>query len=254
MLLHAGRRKSKHHKVGKQRIQRTRLSSEFEIALTFLSAFLVATLIMPVAKAASFRWGIVAQPSSDRPHQKPTALLGGVAVLAGFVVAIGLVGVLTGLPPHSIPWLTGFAVAMCVVGLLDDIVDLRPRHKLMLELAAIFVLVWWGPQLDFFPYKAVNIALTVFWLVTATNAFNLIDGIDGLAAGVGIVSALSIATVAGLHEHSGTMVAALAIAGALAGFMVFNFPPASVFMGDEGALAVGLVLGVLSIQGSRFGE
>jgi UDP-GlcNAc:undecaprenyl-phosphate/decaprenyl-phosphate GlcNAc-1-phosphate transferase len=230
------------------------LTTEFEIALTFLSAFLVATVLMPAAKAASLRWGIVAQPSSDRPHQKPTALLGGVAVLAGFVVAIRLVGILTGLPPHSIPWLAGFAVAMCVVGLLDDIIDLRPRHKLMLELAAICVLVWWGPQLDFFPYKTVNIALTVFWLVTATNAFNLIDGIDGLAAGVGIVAALSIATVAGLHQHSGTMIAALSIAGALAGFMVFNFPPASVFMGDEGALAVGLVLGVLSIQASRFGE
>ena len=129
------------------------MTTEFEIALTLLSAFLVATVLMPVAKAASFRWGIVAQPSSDRPHQKPTALLGGVAVLAGFVAAIGFVGVLTGLPSHSIPWLAGFAVAMCVVGLLDDIVDLRPRHKLMLELAAICVLVWWGPQLDFFPYK-----------------------------------------------------------------------------------------------------
>jgi UDP-GlcNAc:undecaprenyl-phosphate GlcNAc-1-phosphate transferase len=230
------------------------LTTEFEIALTLLSAFLVATVLMPVAKAASFRWGIVAQPSSDRPHQKPTALLGGVAVLAGFVAAIVFVGVLTGLPPHSIPWLAGFAVAMCVVGLLDDIIDLRPRHKLMLELAAICVLVGWGPQLDFFPYKAVNILLTVFWLVTATNAFNLIDGIDGLAAGVGIVAALSIATVAGLHQHTGTMLAALSIAGALAGFMVFNFPPASVFMGDEGALAVGLVLGVLSIQGSLHGE
>jgi UDP-GlcNAc:undecaprenyl-phosphate GlcNAc-1-phosphate transferase len=143
---------------------------------------------------------------------------------------------------------------MCLVGLLDDIVDLRPRHKFMLELAAICVLVWWGPHVDFFPYRAANIALTIFWLITATNAFNLIDGVDGLAAGVGIVAALSIATVAGLHQHNGTMVAALAIAGALAGFMIFNFPPASVFMGDEGALAVGLVLGVLSIQASRWGE
>ena len=175
-------------------------------------------------------------------------------MLAGFLVAIGLIGIVSGRPSHSIPWLAGFAVAMCVVGLLDDIVDLRPRHKLILELAAICVLVWWGPQLDFFPYRAVNIALTIFWLVTATNAFNLIDGIDGLAAGVGIVAALSIATVAGLHQHSGTMIAALAVAGALSGFMVFNFPPASIFMGDEGALAVGLLLGVLSIQGSRAGE
>src|SRR3984885_5658153 len=210
--------------------------------------------MMPVAKAASTYFGILAQPSADRPHEKPTALLGGLAVMTGFVVAIGFVGIISGLPYHSIPWLAGFAVAMCLVGLLDDIVDLQPRYKLMLEVAAICVLVWWGPHLDFFPYNAVNIALTIFWLVTATNAFNLIDGIDGLAAGVGIVAALSIATVAGLHQHSGTMIAALAIAGALAGFMVFNFPPASVFMGDEGALAVGLVLGVLSIQGSHFGE
>ena len=230
------------------------MTTEFEIALTLLSAFLVATAMIPVAKAASLYFGILARPSIDRPHKQPTALLGGVAVLAGFVVAIGLVGRLSGLPYHTIPWLAGFALAMCLVGLLDDIVDLRPRHKLILELAAISVLVWWGPQLDFFPYHAVNIALTIFWLVTATNAFNLIDGIDGLAAGVGIVAALSIAIVAGVHQHNGTMVAALAIAGALAGFMVFNFPPATVFMGDEGALAVGLVLGVMSIQASHFGE
>src|SRR5208282_6790655 len=210
--------------------------------------------MMPVAKAASFRFGVVAQPSSDHPHSKPTAVLGGLAVMAGFVAAIGFVGVVSGLPYHSIPWLAGFAVAMCLVGLLDDIVDLRPRNKLLLELVAICMLVWWGPHLDFFPYDPLNIALTIFWLVTATNAFNLIDGIDGLAAGVGIVAALSIATVAGLHQHSGTMLSALAIAGALAGFMVFNFPPASVFMGDQGALAVGLVLGVLSIQASRYGE
>ena len=210
--------------------------------------------MMPFAKAASLYFGIVAHPSSDRPHEKPTALLGGLAVMVAFVAAVGFVGIVSGLPYHTIPWLTGFAVAMCLVGLLDDIVDLRPRNKLLLELAAICMLVWWGPHLDFFPYDPLNIALTIFWLVTATNAFNLIDGIDGLAAGVGIVAALSIATVAGLHQHAGTMIAALAIAGSLAGFMVFNFPPASVFMGDEGALAVGLVLGILSIQGSHFGE
>ena len=174
--------------------------------------------------------------------------------MAGLIAAIGFVGVLSGLPYHSLPWLAGFAVAMCLVGLLDDIVDLRPRNKLILELAAICILGGWGPQLDILPYQPLNIALTIFWLITATNAFNLIDGIDGLAAGVGIVAALSIATVAGLHQHAGTMVVALALAGALAGFMVFNFPPASIFMGDEGALAVGLVLGVLSIQASRYGE
>jgi UDP-GlcNAc:undecaprenyl-phosphate/decaprenyl-phosphate GlcNAc-1-phosphate transferase len=210
--------------------------------------------MMPLAKAASFRFGILANPSWDRPHLTPTALLGGLAVIAGLVVTIGLVGILSGLPHHSIPWLAGFAVTMCVVGLIDDIVDLRPRTKFMLELAAICLVVWSGTRLDFFPYEPLNVALTIFWLATATNAFNLIDGVDGLAAGVGILAALSIAVVAGLHQHTGTMLVSLALAGSLAGFMIFNFPPASVFMGDEGALAIGLVLGVLSIQGSRFGD
>src|SRR5260370_22752156 len=130
--------------------------------------------MMPVEKAASIRLGIVARPSSDCPHKQPTALLGGLAVLAGFVVAIGLVGILSGLPYHTIPWLAGFALAMCLVGLLDDIVDLKPRHKLMLELAAISVLVWWGPQLDFFPYHAFNITLTILLLSTPTTPFTLI--------------------------------------------------------------------------------
>jgi UDP-GlcNAc:undecaprenyl-phosphate/decaprenyl-phosphate GlcNAc-1-phosphate transferase len=230
------------------------LTTGSEIALTPFIAFIVAAAMMPVAKAASIRFGVLARPSSDRPHEKPTALLGGLAVMLGFVAAIGFVGVMSGLPYHSLPWLAAFAIAMCLVGLLDDIVDLSPRQKLILELAAISVLVWWGPHLDFLPYQPLNIAITIFWLVTATNAFNLIDGIDGLAAGVGIVAALSIAIVAALHQHDGTMVVGLALAGALAGFMIFNFPPATVFMGDEGALAVGLVLGVLSIQASRFGE
>jgi len=230
------------------------LTTGLEIALTPLAAFLIAAAMMPLAKIASFRFGILAQPSSDHPHSTPTAVLGGLAVVAGLVAAIAFIGILAGLPHHNIPWLAGFAVAMCMVGLLDDIVDLRPRHKFMLELAAICALVLWGPRLDFFPYVPINVALTVFWLISATNAFNLIDGVDGLAAGVGIVAALSIAIVAGLHRHDGTMLVALALAGSLAGFMIFNFPPASVFMGDEGALAVGLVLGVLSIQGSHFGE
>jgi len=230
------------------------LTTEFEIAVAPISAFLVAAAMMPVAKAAGVHFGIVSSPSSDRPHAKPTALLGGLAVVAGFIAAIGFVGILLGLPYHSLPWLASFAVAMCLVGLLDDIVDLRPRNKLLLELAAICILGGWGPQLDFLPYQPLNVALTICWLITATNAFNLIDGVDGLAAGVGIVAALSIAAVAGLHHHEGTMLVALALAGALGGFMVFNFPPASVFMGDEGALAVGLVLGVLSIQASHYGE
>jgi UDP-GlcNAc:undecaprenyl-phosphate GlcNAc-1-phosphate transferase len=180
--------------------------------------------------------------------------LGGIAIIGGFAVAIALLCNLSNWPQDKLVWLTVFAFAMFCVGLVDDIVELRPRYKLVLELAAISLLGVWGPQLDLLPYQWANIALTIFWLLVATNAFNLIDGLDGLAVGVGVIAAASIAIVAALHQHYATMSAALALSGAMAGFLVFNFPPASIFMGDEGALTVGLILGVLSIQASHTGE
>src|SRR5438128_2465920 len=180
--------------------------------------------------------GAFAKPSTDRNHSKPTPQLGGIAIIGGFVVAIGLLCNLSNWPQDKLMWLTAFSVAMFSVGLLDDLVELRPRYKVALELIAISLLGVWGPQLDLLPYEWANIALTILWLLAATNAFNLIDGLDGLAAGVGMLAATSIAIVAALHQHQATMAAALALSGAMAGFLVFNFPPASIFMGDEGAL------------------
>ncbi len=210
--------------------------------------------MVPAAKAFALKFGIVARPSNDRPHATTTPQFGGVAIIAGFVVAVALSVNPAGLLDQRLYWLIVFAGAMFVVGLVDDIADLRPRQKLGLELAAIGLLGLWGPQLDVLPNHAANVVLTILWLLAATNAFNLIDGLDGLASGVGIVAAVSIAAVAGLHGHHGTMVAALALAGALSGFLLFNFPPASIFMGDAGALTVGLILGALSIQASHVNE
>jgi len=225
-----------------------------EIGLVPLVAFVVAWALVPLAKRIAVRMGAFARPSTDRTHSKPMPQLGGIAIIGAFVVSIGLLCNLSNWPQDKLLWLTAFSFAMFCVGLLDDLVELRPRYKLVLELAAISLLGAWGPQLDFLPYHSANIALTILWLLTATNAFNLIDGLDGLAAGVCIVAATSIAIVAALHQHGATMVAALALSGAMAGFLVFNFPPASMFMGDEGALTVGLILGVLSIQASHAGE
>ena len=228
----------------------------FEIALVPLVAFLLAFAIMPFAKLAAVRAGIVVMPSTDRPHSKPTPMLGGIAIIASFVATISIFTKLFDIhpPEQRLLWLVVGSVAMFLVGLWDDVVELRPRYKLGLELVAISVLAGWGPQLDIFSSQWANVILTAFWLLVATNAFNLIDGLDGLAAGVGIVTAVAVAAVAGLHSHDVTMMVALAMAGSLGGFLVFNFPPASIFMGDEGALAIGLIFGVLSIQASHAGD
>jgi UDP-GlcNAc:undecaprenyl-phosphate GlcNAc-1-phosphate transferase len=218
------------------------------------TALVVAVALIPVLNRLAFRFEIVAKPSPDRPHAKPTPLLGGVAIMAGFGLAIWLFGSTISVPHLRMTWMLTFAAALFAVGLVDDIAELRPRVKLGWQVVIIVLFAAWGPQLDLLPYHWTNVALTIFWLVTTTNAFNLIDGLDGLAAGVGIISSLTVAAVAGLHGHTVTMIAAASLAGALGGFLLFNLPPASTFMGDEGALSVGLILGILSIQASHAGE
>jgi len=237
---------------GRKRIQKD-LPLDREIGFTPLVAFVVVLATVPFAKAAGARLGIVAQPSADRPHSKPIPILGGVAIVTGFVVAITLASDFSKLP-RTLLWLIAITFAMFLVGLVDDLVELRPRRKLLLEFLAIGLLALWGPRLDLLPFQWANLALTILWLMTAANAFNLIDGLDGLAAGVGMVASLGVAAVAALHQHQVTMLAAVALSGALAGFMVFNYSSASIFMGDQGALTVGLILGVLSIQVSHSGE
>jgi UDP-GlcNAc:undecaprenyl-phosphate GlcNAc-1-phosphate transferase len=222
--------------------------------LAMSTALVVAVALIPVLNRLAFRFEIVAKPSPDRPHAKPTPLLGGVAIMAGFALAIWLFGSSISVPHLRMAWVLAFSAALFAVGLADDIIELRPRVKLGWQVVIIALFAAGGPQLDLLPYHWTNVALTIFWLVTTTNAFNLIDGLDGLAAGVGILSSLTVAAIAGLHGHEVTMIAAASLAGALGGFLWFNLPPASTFMGDEGALSVGLILGILSIQASHVGE
>jgi UDP-GlcNAc:undecaprenyl-phosphate/decaprenyl-phosphate GlcNAc-1-phosphate transferase len=222
--------------------------------LAMFTAMGAAVVLMPLLNMLAFRFGIVAQPSPDRPHSIPTPLLGGVAIMAGFALAIRLFGSSMSVPHLRMTWMLTFAALLFTVGFVDDIAELRPRVKLGWQIVIIVMFAAWGPQLDLLPYHWTNVALTIFWLVTTTNAFNLIDGLDGLAAGVGIFAALAIAAIAGLHGRELTMIAAASLAGALGGFLLFNLPPASTFMGDEGALSVGLILGILSIQASHAGE
>ncbi len=225
----------------------------FATLLAMSTALVVAATLIPFLNRLAFRFGIVAKPAPDRQHAKATPLLGGVAIMAGFALAICLFGSSIAFPHLRIAWMLTFAALLFAVGLVDDIVELRPRVKLFSQVVIIVLFAAWGPQLDLLPYHWMNVALTIFWLLTTTNAFNLIDGLDGLAAGVGNLSALSVAAIAGLHGHQATMVAAASLAGALGGFLLFNLPPASTFMGDEGALSVGLILGILSIQASHSG-
>ena len=140
--------------------------------LAMFTAMGVAVALIPSLNRLAFRFGIVAKPGPDRPHATATPLLGGVAIMAGFALAIWLFGSSIAIPNLRLAWMFTFAALLFAVGLVDDTVELRPRVKLFLQVVIIVLFAAWGPELDLLPYHWMNVALTIFWLVTTTNAFN----------------------------------------------------------------------------------
>jgi UDP-GlcNAc:undecaprenyl-phosphate GlcNAc-1-phosphate transferase len=200
------------------------------------------------------RSGVMVAPAVDRWHWEPKPLLGGAGIAFAFIASLLVFcpGPLLG--SSRAVWLSACAASLFLIGLVDDVVDLIPSVKFMLQLAAVATLAAWGPRFDLFNNNAANFLLTIFWLLTAANAFNFIDGLDGLAAGVGVMATIGIAVIAGLHHEDLLTTRALILGAALLAFLMYNFAPATIFMGDSGALSVGLLLGVFSIDASHAGE
>ncbi len=224
----------------------------------FLVALVVTAGSVPLARWLSFRVGVVDVPGGRHRHDQPTALLGGLALLLGFALAIGLFGRGIG------DWaeLVGIAVAVVVLFALDDREGLPAWTKLVLQTAGALVVAWgFGITITTVHLPGVvwtlgwlAIPLTVVWLVGMQNSINLLDGVDGLAAGVvGIVAAiLMVAAVDRLGRNPGqpeVIMLSAALIGACLGFLAFNFAPARIFMGDSGAHLLGLLIGIISIVG-----
>ncbi len=188
-------------------------------------------------------------------------MFGGVAVYLAMVFGLFLTtnGLLTAVDPHARLAAVVLVVAglVCAIGCVDDFWDLAPRFKLLLQVGASLIVVatgYWVDRLVVFGYPIelgyLGIPLTVCWLVGSINALNLLDGMDGLASVVGLTTAMMMAMIATISGHPHVAMIALVLAGALAGFLVFNLPPASIYLGDSGSMVIGLVVGILGMQGS----
>jgi UDP-GlcNAc:undecaprenyl-phosphate GlcNAc-1-phosphate transferase len=228
----------------------------------------LALLLTPLVRALAPRFGLVDHPDGKRKtHARPTPVGGGVAVLVATsgALAIGLAatgGFDDACGSHG-EFLLGLFVAgtiICVVGLADDLWGLRGRHKVLGQLVAIVVVMYAGvvvERIQLFNWcqelGLLAIPFTVFWLLGAINSLNLMDGMDGLLGCVGTIISLAIAVMAVLSNSWVVACLAVALAGALLGFLRYNFPPASIFLGDAGSMLIGLVLGVLAIRGALKG-
>ncbi len=227
-------------------------------AVTAVAAMVLTALV----RAAAWRWRVVDRPDGKRKfHHGRVPLWGGVAVYLALV--LGLLAAMS-LPSLAGPALRSLAAALipagglaCFFGALDDLWHFASRTKLALQFLAVLPVVaagFWIDRIVAFGYPItlgwLGVPLTILWLLGCINALNLIDGMDGLASIVGLSAAAMMSIIAVSMGNNHVAVIALVLAGALAGFLVYNFPPASIFLGDSGSTMIGLVLGILGIQGA----
>ena len=234
----------------------------------FGSALALCLLLTPLVRLIALRWGLVDEPDGRRKiHARPIPIAGGVAVLLTAGVVLAATFALGGPWRDAVGdrWLTlaGLAAAACViavVGVTDDYVGLRGRHKLVWQLVAVSIVIACGVEVrniglfgQTFDLGPLAIPFTVFWLLGAINSLNLIDGMDGLLGCVGSIICGCLAAMALMNGHFHVAAIAAAMAGSLLGFLCFNFPPATIFLGDCGSMLIGLVVGVLAIESSLKG-
>lgn len=198
----------------------------------------VAALLTLAVRSLAIKYDLVARPKSDRWHKRPTAMLGGIAIFAATVVMYGL------LVPHTVESLIVLAAAsfLFLVGLIDDILNIKPYQKLIGQLIGAAFVVSFGLKVPLTGFELIDIWITVFWLVGITNAVNLLDNMDGLAAGITAIGAFSLAMGFYSNGQTNEVLFASVFIGALVGFLIFNFNPASIFMGDCGSMFIGFLL------------
>ena len=242
-----------------------------DIAIAFLLAFITAFVITPYSIRLAKKVGAVDYPNDRRVNKKPMPRLGGIAVIAGFLVS-AIYLIITMRIENNIDFITdglgkkllGFLFGAMVLGItcyIDDVKGISPLVKLAGQLIAAIIVVSCGVRIDNFtiPFKensimineVISYILTIGWIVGITNAINLIDGLDGLSSGISVISAISLLVIFVLNGSSLiSIVLITALAGALVGFLPFNFTPAKTFLGDTGSNFLGFSLSVISILGS----
>ena len=227
------------------------------IFIIFLTAFVIALAVTPLAIRVAPKIGAVDIPKDDRRmHTKTMPRFGGIAIYAGSIIAMALL-----LPSATDDRIIGIwigATLIFLMGVIDDIKGLSAKAKLIGQILCAVILFLSDVRISFitnpidgqlilFP-TAVSLIVTVLWIVGISNTINLIDGLDGLAAGVSLIATCVIAYIAYIHGRYEITMAFMAIAGSCLGFLPFNFHPAKIFMGDGGALYLGFMIASISVM------
>ncbi|MCI3921372.1 undecaprenyl/decaprenyl-phosphate alpha-N-acetylglucosaminyl 1-phosphate transferase [Paenibacillus sp. TRM 82003] len=233
---------------------------DYVYGLGFFVALLLALGVTPAVKRFAIKVGAVDAPNQRKVHTRIMPRLGGLAIYLAFVAALLVaLPLIQGEKPHVIWGLLLGGTIVTIVGALDDRFDLSPKVKLLGQIVAASIVVSFGVKVDFvtLPFGDgtqmgwLSIPITIFWIVGVTNAINLIDGLDGLAAGVSAIATGTIFVLALIMGNVTVALLAAVLLGSILGFLFFNFHPAKIFMGDSGALFLGFSLATLSVLGFK---
>ena len=214
--------------------------------LVFAGALLIAFGATPLARRIAPRLGVMDIPGPRKVHARPMPLLGGAAIVLASIATLlifenrfefqQLIGILFG------------AAWVSLLGIFDDRWGLRPILKLLGQVLAAGILIVSGVKVQVFPIEIINIGVTLLWVVGLTNSLNLLDNMDGLSGGVAAVGAAFFMVMAAVSKQTYVAALSAALLGAALGFLIYNFNPASIFMGDTGSLFLGYMLAAIGIK------
>jgi UDP-GlcNAc:undecaprenyl-phosphate/decaprenyl-phosphate GlcNAc-1-phosphate transferase len=233
-----------------------------DLALGFAVTLISTLVLVPLVSRYAIQAGLYDAPGHRKIHQYPVPRLGGVAIFASFIIGLGVVGAFGHSPTvfllgkGNLGLLAG-GTLIFLLGLLDDLVNLSPYVKLSGQFIAALVAFGMGVNIDaldlpgslLLVLNVFSLPVTLMWLVGISNAVNFIDGLDGLAGGVGMFAAMTLAVVAIFTGQPQVAMLSLLLCASCLGFLVYNTHPARIFMGDSGALFIGFTLACLSILG-----
>ena len=216
------------------------------LEIAVLVAFAISLAGTYLVRNAALRLQWLDHPSQRKMHTNPIPVLGGIAIYIAFLITFLLTNSRQVLE-EGIIVLIG-ATLLLVVGVIDDQRGLRPRTKLLAQVAAALLLIVGGIGVEFLPFPWLNAVVTVLWVVGICNAMNLLDNMDGLSAGVAAIACAFFTLLALWHGQIWVSIVAAVLLGAIVGFLRFNWNPATIFMGDAGSLLLGYLLAVLALK------
>jgi len=226
--------------------------------LVLIVSFLITFCLVPLNVKLSCKCNVVSYPRERDAHTKPTPRMGGLSIAVSFIACMIWFIITQGVELKKSIFILIGAIFLCIIGILDDVFQLKALHKFLGQIFAISLAILGGVNIRFLVFDGnsvianivefVNIFGTFFWTLGIINAINLIDGLDGLSSGVSVIASMSFMVISAITGNPLALMLSVTLAGATLGFLAHNFNPASIFMGDTGSMLLGYILAIVALE------